>query len=104
VIPISDSLAGAIRAGAAGHTPGMSAQGWPFPNGTGGHLSVYQVGGLVRHVLPDPWTMHTLRIGLLHAPTAGPGTYGQFSSFSVTPRSRQPNAIRRSTRRRSAQR
>lgn len=61
VIPINDSLASAIRAGAAGHTPGMSSHGWLFPNGTGGHLSVYQVGDLVRQVLPEPWTMHTLR-------------------------------------------
>jgi integrase/recombinase XerC len=61
VIPISDSLAGAIRAGAAGHTPGLAPRGWLFPNGTGGHLGVYQVGDLVRQVLPEPWTMHTLR-------------------------------------------
>ena len=61
IIPINDSLAGAIRAGAAGHTPGTSPQGWLFPNGTGGHLSVYHVGDLVRQVLPEPWTMHALR-------------------------------------------
>jgi integrase/recombinase XerC len=40
VIPVSDSLAGAIRAGAAAHTPGMAPQGWLFPNGTSDHLSV----------------------------------------------------------------
>jgi integrase/recombinase XerC len=61
VIPISDSLAAAIRVGAAGHTPGMSSQGWLFPNGTGAHLSVYQVGDLVRQVLPEGYSMHKLR-------------------------------------------
>jgi integrase/recombinase XerC len=28
---------------------------------TGGHLTVYQVGDLVRQVFPEPCTMHTLR-------------------------------------------
>jgi integrase/recombinase XerC len=61
VVPISDSLAESIRAGAAGHTPGAPADGWLFPNRTGGHLQPYHVGELVRRVLPDGWTMHTLR-------------------------------------------
>lgn len=38
-----------------------SPQGWLFPNRTGGHLTVYQVGDLVRQVFPEPCTMHTLR-------------------------------------------
>jgi integrase/recombinase XerC len=61
VVPISDSLAESIRAGAAGHTPGAPADGWLFPNRTGGHLQPYHVGQLVAGVLPDGWTMHTLR-------------------------------------------
>lgn len=61
VVPISGSLAGQIRAGAAGHTPGASVNGWLFPNGFGDHLAPCHVGQLVRGVLPDHWTMHTLR-------------------------------------------
>jgi integrase/recombinase XerC len=56
VVPLSKSLAEAIRAGAAGHT-----DGWLFPNRTGGHLTAYHVGSLVVRVLPGAWTMHTLR-------------------------------------------
>jgi integrase len=60
-VPISDSLAEPIARGAAGHTPNAPADGWPFPNSTGGHLTAYHVGQLVVRVLPDGWTMHTLR-------------------------------------------
>jgi integrase len=53
VVPLGDSLAELI-----GRTP----DGWLFPNnGTGGHLTAYHVGQLVVRVLPDGWTMHTLR-------------------------------------------
>ena len=51
-VPISDSLADAIRAGAAGHTPGMSEKGWLFPAWpNGGHLSNNYVGILVANAL-----------------------------------------------------
>jgi integrase/recombinase XerC len=55
VVPISDSLAEGLRSqiGASG--------GWLFPNGQGSHLSPWMVGRLVADVLPDHWTMHTLR-------------------------------------------
>jgi integrase len=61
VVPISDSLAALLRQGAAGHTPGAPVSGWLFPNGHGEHLTPYYVGTLVQRVLPDGWTMHTLR-------------------------------------------
>jgi integrase len=61
VVPISDSLAEVIRRGAAGHTRGVDADGWLFPNGKGSHLTAYRVGDLVVRVLPGGWTMHTLR-------------------------------------------
>jgi integrase/recombinase XerC len=61
VVPISDLLAEAIRQGASGHTAGASPEGWLFPNGTGGHLTAHYVGELVVDLLPDHWTMHTLR-------------------------------------------
>ena len=61
VVPISDSLAESIPAGAAGHTLGASRDGWLFPNRTGGHLTAYHVGQLVARVLLGDWTMHTLR-------------------------------------------
>jgi integrase/recombinase XerC len=61
VVPIGESLANALRLGAAGHTPGMSERGWLFPTGVGGHLTPDHVSGLVSAVLPDGWTMHTLR-------------------------------------------
>ena len=62
VVPISDSLADAIRAGAAGHSPGMPEKGWLFPRWPeGGHLTPMYVGWMVAGVLPDGWTMHSLR-------------------------------------------
>jgi integrase/recombinase XerC len=61
VVPISESLAALLRQGAAGHMPGTPADGWLFPSGIGGHLTPHYVGELVGGVLPDRWTMHTLR-------------------------------------------
>jgi integrase/recombinase XerC len=61
VVPIADELGESIRHGAAGHTAGASRDGWLFPNGAGGHLTPWHVGNLVVRVLPDNWTMHTLR-------------------------------------------
>jgi integrase/recombinase XerC len=62
ILPISDSLADAIRQGASGHTPGAPAQGWLFPRwGDGVHVSEQYVGLLVAAALPGQWTMHSLR-------------------------------------------
>jgi integrase/recombinase XerC len=61
-VPLSDSLAERIRAGAAGHTPGMPERGWLFPAWPdGGHLTPRWVGHVVSNALPDGYTMHTLR-------------------------------------------
>lgn len=35
--------------------------GWAFPGDDDGHLSPRWVGTLVSRLLPDPWTMHSLR-------------------------------------------
>ncbi|OBJ27164.1 tyrosine-type recombinase/integrase [Mycobacterium sp. 1245801.1] len=62
VVPISDSLVAAIRAGAAGHTPYLPAAGWLFPAWpAGGHLTAHHVGKLVAAALPAGWSMHKLR-------------------------------------------
>lgn len=60
-VPISESLAAAVRAGAAGHTPGASSTGWLFPDGVGGHLSPPYVGTLASQALPEKVTLHMLR-------------------------------------------
>lgn len=60
-MPISDSLADAVRSGAAGHTPGLPQSGYLFNDGQGGHLTPNHVGRLVKNVLPPGWTMHMLR-------------------------------------------
>lgn len=47
--------------------PGIAAelrtlpQGWAFPGDDGGHLSPRWVGTLVGRLLPEGWTMHSLR-------------------------------------------
>lgn len=63
VVPISDSLAVLIAAGAAGHSPEMAAYGtgWLFPGEDDGHLSPRWAGRLIAAALPDHWTAHTLR-------------------------------------------
>lgn len=62
IIPISDSLADLIERGPRGHTPGdRSASGYLFPNAAGSHLAPITVGLLITNVLPEGWTMHTLR-------------------------------------------
>lgn len=60
-VPLSDELASEVRAGAAGHTPGESARGWLFPGYFDGHLKPKWVGELCSRVLPDGYTLHTLR-------------------------------------------
>lgn len=67
LVPISDSLAEAMRACLFRGNPKKgvdqidSPGGWLFPTGLGGHLTAGQVGKLVAQALPDGWTMHTLR-------------------------------------------
>jgi len=61
VIPITERLAATIAAGAAGHTPGAPSTGYLFPGNDNGHLSPRWVGTLCSKVLPDVWTMHSLR-------------------------------------------
>jgi integrase/recombinase XerC len=39
----------------------MPESGWLFPTGFGGHITPDAVGRLVSRILPDGWTMHTLR-------------------------------------------
>ncbi len=60
-VPISLSLAEAIRLGPGGHTLGRGPHGWLFPNGDGGHLTPGHVSKLVGRVLPAGWSMHKLR-------------------------------------------
>lgn len=55
-IPIPDWLAHNLIL--AGHS---SRNGWVFPGQINGHLSERYVGRLAAAVLPDHWTLHTLR-------------------------------------------
>lgn len=52
-VPLSDDLASAVRLWAAG--------GWLLPGAIDGHLSARRVGELAGDVLPEGWTLHTLR-------------------------------------------
>ncbi len=64
IVPLNDSLAALVRAGARGHTPSMPAKGWLFPavvKGVGEHISPGHVGQLVKRVLPEGYSMHKLR-------------------------------------------
>ena len=61
IIPVTDSLAFAIRQGPHGHTPGEPPTGWLFPGGDGGHLGAKHVGDIVSGLLPEGYAMHTLR-------------------------------------------
>jgi integrase/recombinase XerC len=54
VVPISDPLAAAIRAGAP-------TGGYLFPGQIDGHMSAPHVGKLVARALPPGWSMHKLR-------------------------------------------
>lgn len=54
-VPITESLAAAIKAGAAG--------GYLFPGADAGHLAPATVGALVSRVLPAGVSMHDLRRG-----------------------------------------
>ncbi|MBJ7383002.1 MAG: tyrosine-type recombinase/integrase [Mycolicibacterium sp.] len=61
VVPITAELATLIAAGAAGHTPGASPNGWLFPGEDHGHLTAGWVGTLCSRVMPEVWSMHALR-------------------------------------------
>lgn len=52
MVPVTDSLAAAIRRRGAGYL---------FPGNDGGHLSAPWVGRLVSRALPAAWAMHSLR-------------------------------------------
>jgi integrase/recombinase XerC len=54
VVPISDSLAELIR------TTG-SAASWLFPNSFGDPITANHIAKIAQKVLPDGWTLHTLR-------------------------------------------
>jgi integrase len=53
IVPVSDSLADAIR--------GYCEQGYLFPNWHGGQLKPGTVGVLIAEMMPKGYTMHTLR-------------------------------------------
>lgn len=61
ILPVNPGLAALIAAGAAGHTPGAAAKGWLFPGDDHGHLSPAYVGTLCSRLMPDVWTLHSLR-------------------------------------------
>nr|WP_274637082.1 tyrosine-type recombinase/integrase [Microbacterium bovistercoris] len=52
IVPLPRSLAGHLL---------DAGPGWLFPGDDGGHLSPRYVGKLIASVLPEHWTMHTLR-------------------------------------------
>lgn len=53
LMPLSDELATLVRR--------RARDGWAFPGQIDGHLSARRVGELAADVLPDGWTLHTLR-------------------------------------------
>lgn len=57
VVPITTSLAEAIRT----YTPGYTPQGFLFPGAHDGHLSAHHVGKLLSGLMPAGWSMHKLR-------------------------------------------
>ena len=62
IVPISDELAASAAAPPATppSRPPLGHLGWLFPGGAGGHLKPPWVG-TVSNLLPDGYTMHTLR-------------------------------------------
>lgn len=56
-VPVPDELAGAMRARAEQ----AAGDGYLFPGKDDGHLSPHYVGKLVSRVMPDAWSMHSLR-------------------------------------------
>lgn len=51
LVPLTDLVAAELR----------RRHGWAFPSRQGGHLTPVTVGRMVARILPDGWTMHTLR-------------------------------------------
>lgn len=60
-IPISDETAALVARGPHAHSPWLARAGWLFPGADGGHLSARWVGRLCARIMPDVWTMHSLR-------------------------------------------
>lgn len=52
IVPLPPGIAVTLRA---------LPHGWAFPGGDDGHLSPRWVGKLIAQLLPEPWTMHSLR-------------------------------------------
>lgn len=52
VVPLPPAIAHELR---------RLPSGWAFPGDYGGHLSPRWVGKLITRLLPEPWTMHSLR-------------------------------------------
>lgn len=55
LVPLTDELAAAVRRATA------RTGGFAFPGQVDGHLSPAWVGRLVSRLMPEAWTMHTLR-------------------------------------------
>lgn len=55
LIPLNDSLALELRQAC------IAGVGWAFPGNDHGHLSPKYVGVLIARLMPDDWTLHTLR-------------------------------------------
>lgn len=53
-VPLTEPLAGAV-------TGYLGCRYWLFPSPAGGHLTPRHVGKLASKVMPDIWTLHTLR-------------------------------------------
>lgn len=67
VVPLNDTLAALIRAGApkssatTGRPRAHGSGDYLFPNYTGGHLDPKFVAQLAQSALPPPWTLHSAR-------------------------------------------
>lgn len=55
IVPVDDELAVLVRAAV------MASGGWMLPGDDHGHLSPRYVGILASRLLPEDWTLHTLR-------------------------------------------
>lgn len=58
IVPITDSLASAVREYRDG---GYNPRGFLFPGQIDGHISPGHVGVLISRLMPDGWSMHKLR-------------------------------------------
>ncbi|MCI7456324.1 tyrosine-type recombinase/integrase [Actinomyces urogenitalis] len=55
-IPLSDETAALLL-----HMGSQSPEGWVFPSRAGGHIGSEWLGKLASRVLPEGWSLHTLR-------------------------------------------